>query len=280
MPSSPAAAAAPRAVSVAELERIAALGWRGDTMTWRGDWLLRAGGGFTGRANSALILGAAPDSLDAALDAVASFYTDLGLDPRIALPEGVPAGAEAAAALAAHGWSAGPPVLVMTAYLPHVLAAAPLRADLARAVLEPSPSPQWLDGYRYRGGPAPGNARPVLLGADRPIFATVSAAADRALAGPAVGDPTTTRPGAVTLGVARGVVDQGWLGISAVTVDEARRRLGVGTHLLGELARWAASQRAHSVYLQVDAANRAAVRLYAGRGFVVHHRYAYWSPGG
>ncbi len=303
--------AAAAAVTVVELERIAALGWHGDTLRWRGDWLLRAGGGFTGRANSALVLGPAPDPIDAALDAVERFYTDLDLDPRIALPDSVPGGEPVAVALAGRGWSAGPPVLVMTADLAAVLAGAPPLPGLPAAQLEPVPSAEWLDGYRYRGGRAPSNALPVMVNAERPVFATVltpSAADARSndtgsvgaipadtrsndtgpvstsSGGTRVNDPdaVSTRPistrSTAPLGVARGVVDEGWLGVSAVTVDESRRRRGVGTHLLGELARWAARQGAHSVYLQVDAANEPAVRLYAGRGFVVHHRYTYWSP--
>src|SRR4051794_39097267 len=44
-------------VGVAEVQRVAALGWRALELESLGDWLLRAGGGFTGRANSALPLG-------------------------------------------------------------------------------------------------------------------------------------------------------------------------------------------------------------------------------
>ena len=44
-------------LDVAGLELLAARGWRGTEEARLGDWLLRAGGGFTGRANSALALG-------------------------------------------------------------------------------------------------------------------------------------------------------------------------------------------------------------------------------
>ncbi|HEX6526280.1 MAG TPA: hypothetical protein VF070_40645 [Streptosporangiaceae bacterium] len=41
-------------ISIAELEEVAARGWRGAEEEWLGGWLLRAGAGFAGRANSAL----------------------------------------------------------------------------------------------------------------------------------------------------------------------------------------------------------------------------------
>ena len=48
---------------VAALERLAARSWRGLEEQRYGDWLLRAGGGFTGRANSVLVLGEPPEDL-------------------------------------------------------------------------------------------------------------------------------------------------------------------------------------------------------------------------
>jgi N-acetylglutamate synthase len=44
-------------LDVADLERLATRGWRGAEEAPLGEWLLRAGGGFTGRANSALVAG-------------------------------------------------------------------------------------------------------------------------------------------------------------------------------------------------------------------------------
>lgn len=45
------------AISIPDLERRAALGWRAADEAQLGDWLLCAAGGFTGRANSALATG-------------------------------------------------------------------------------------------------------------------------------------------------------------------------------------------------------------------------------
>jgi hypothetical protein len=44
-------------ISIPGLERAAASGWRGTEEASLGGWLLRAAGGFTGRANSALAIG-------------------------------------------------------------------------------------------------------------------------------------------------------------------------------------------------------------------------------
>ena len=44
-------------LGVEDLERVAARGWPGLEQDTLGEWLLRAGGGFTGRANSVLVVG-------------------------------------------------------------------------------------------------------------------------------------------------------------------------------------------------------------------------------
>src|SRR5664280_3412096 len=61
-------------ISTVELERLAAHGWRGTSTHRLGEWLLRAGSGFTGRANSVLPLGSAGCGLDQAIAVVADFY--------------------------------------------------------------------------------------------------------------------------------------------------------------------------------------------------------------
>jgi len=248
----------PTPISVAELERIAALGWRGTSERWLGEWLLRAGGGFTGRANSALVLGPPGRATDDALTVVSQFYAEHGLPVRFSVPESVPGADRLGPALHDRGFRAGPPVLVMVAPLATVLAACPPRPGVPTATLATAPSPAWLMGYRYRGGEVPASGVAVLTNADHAVFAEIAADDEQ-------------------WAVGRGVVDRGWLGVAAVTVAEPRRRAGVGSALLGDLARWAAGRAAHAVYLQVDAANEAAVALYQRRGFVTHHRYAYWA---
>jgi N-acetylglutamate synthase len=71
---------------VAELQRLAARSWRGLEEERYGDWLLRAGGGFTGRANSVLVVGDPADDLTTAVATVARWYDQRGLTPRAQVP--------------------------------------------------------------------------------------------------------------------------------------------------------------------------------------------------
>jgi ribosomal protein S18 acetylase RimI-like enzyme len=75
--------------------------------------------------------------------------------------------------------------------------------------------------------------------------------------------------------VARGAVSDGWLGVTAVTVDERHRRRGLATAVMSALQGWAAGRGATSVYLQVLADNAPALALYRRAGFIEHHRYHY-----
>jgi hypothetical protein len=101
--------------TVAELERISAESWRGLHREPYGDWVLRAGGGFTGRANSVLVVGEPPVALPDAVAAVTRWYLERGLRPRAQVP--LPGSEAADAAPAAAGWSRNEDVLVLTAPL-------------------------------------------------------------------------------------------------------------------------------------------------------------------
>jgi ribosomal protein S18 acetylase RimI-like enzyme len=241
----------PRADDVAALEVRAARSWRGLEEQPFGDWLLRAGGGFTGRANSVLVAGRAPVPLPEAVSAVARWYTDRGLRPRAQVP--LPGAEEADEAFAAAGWHRDEDVLVLTA----PLAGWPppsVRVDLAG-----TPDDAWLAGYRYRGAPLPAVAGQVLLGADRPVFASVRLAPEPA--------PLAA--------VARGAVVENLLVVTAVTVDQPARRRGLATSVMSALAAWGRPLGASACVLQVVASNAPALALYERLGFTEHHRYHY-----
>lgn len=243
-------------LGVADLERLAARGWRGDEEVPFGGWLLRAGGGFTGRANTALVTGDPGRPLREAVGAVADWYRARGLRPGAALP-GVQA-RPADAAFADAGWTRDEDVLVLTA---------PLVPDAGPGLpveLSPAPDDGWLATYRYRGTAPPAAARSVLTSGGRVAFAAVR---------PAPGEPPVA--------VARGVVTEDWLGVSGVTVAEEHRRRGLATAVMSALTRWGAGQGAGWVYLQVSASNAPARALYRRTGHVEHHRYHYrWAPEG
>ena len=240
-------------LGVVDLELVAARGWRGWESGRLGDWLLRAGGGFTGRANSALVVGVPGCPLPDAVEGVARWYAGRGIRPAVQLP-GAQARA-AGAAFAAAGWDRDEDTLVLTTPLTP-------RPDDGRVPVSLSPVPDdaWLAGYRHRGSALPPAARRVLTEAeDDVVFASVRLAPEPA--------PLAA--------VARGVVSGGWLGVSAVTVDEAHRRQGLATAVMGALYRWGARHGARWTYLQVAASNEPARALYRRGGFIEHHRYHY-----
>jgi ribosomal protein S18 acetylase RimI-like enzyme len=238
-------------VPPADLERLAARSWRGLEEERLGDWLLRAGGGFTGRANSVLVVGDPPADLPGAVEAVTSWYVRRGLRPRVQVP--MPGAERADAAFAAAGWTREDDNLVLTAALtgwtgPQV------DVDLAAV-----PDDAWLAGYRYRGTPLPPVASAVLVNAEEPVFASIRC------------DPAP----APLAAVARGVLVDGWLCVTAVTVDERYRRRGLATAVMAGLGGWARRRGGHSCLLQVAGNNAAALALYERLGFTEHHRYHY-----
>ncbi len=113
--------------SVAEVQQVGALGWRALETARLGDWLLRAGEGFTGRANSALAIGNPGRPLPEALATVEAWYAEKGLPPGCSyLIPARPQGCSELLTQRGYGWS--PPVHVMTAELGHVLRAADARS--------------------------------------------------------------------------------------------------------------------------------------------------------
>lgn len=253
-----------RAVSVAALEWVAARGWCALETESLGDWLLRASGGFTGRANSVLPLGDPGLPLGAAVDAAQAWYEERGLVPRFLspLPDAQPVDDE----LARRGWALGDQVHVLVAPLAPLAAAyADDEAAGRPAVLvEACTDESWLAAYHYRGGDLPTHARAVIENGDSLGFASVSS------------------PEGSVLAIARGSVDAdttpggvGWLGVTAVGVDPSARRQGLGGLVLRGLAAWAVERGAVGCYLQVAAENEPALRLYGGAGFTRHHDYQY-----
>jgi GNAT superfamily N-acetyltransferase len=237
--------------AVDALERLAARTWRGLEEQPYGEWLLRAGGGFTGRANSVLVVGHPPGALPDAVATVTRWYAERGLQPRAQVP--TPGSDAADAALDAAGWERSEDNLVLVAPL------AGWAAPRMPVELAPAPDDAWLTGYRYRGTPLPPVARQVLEHADDPVFASV-----RCSPAPA---PLAA--------VARGVLVDGWLCVTAVTVDDAHRRQGLATAVMAALGAWARERGGHACLLQVASSNSGALALYDRLDFTEHHRYHY-----
>jgi len=240
--------------AILELERAAAEHWRAPSTERLGGWLLRAASGFTGRANSALPLGSPGLPLPAAVAAVSSWYRARELPPMIAVPG--PLDGQMGPLdeyLAEQSWSVrSGAAVVMTASVADV--PVPSSADVR---IDPEPDAAWCALYRYRGQPLPPTARALLMSAPWQAFASIRSGDGAAIA------------------VGRTSVAHGWGMITAVEVDPAFRRRGLGVTITAALCHEAARQGASRIQLQTVTGNAPARSLYARCGFRLAHRYHY-----
>jgi len=242
-------------VPVGELMRVMALGWRAPEVAELDGWLLRAGGGFTGRANSALVPpGPVPD-LAGRLAAVEGWYDARGLPPKLqvvvgAEPPGLVRWLDEAR------WAPSPPTHVMTAEAAHVLRGA--STTPVDVQLDAEPDAAWLAGYRQDEQPLPPSAVEVLTNHPQVVFASV-------------------REGDGCLAIARVAVDGRWAGVFGVEVDPAHRRRGLAQAVTAAAVKWAVERGARRTYLQVVTTNAAAVRLWQRLGYRHHHDYVYFT---
>ncbi|WP_375491821.1 GNAT family N-acetyltransferase [uncultured Jatrophihabitans sp.] len=230
------------------LERVVAAGWRAEQTTELDGWLLRADHGFTRRANSIAPLAQVRVPLDDALAQVRAWYGARGLPTLVQVP--LEARRLLDAELGERGWGAEGRAQIMVAHLPAESDPPPARVRLAG-----TPDPAWLARYRAHDDAAA--AAPALLTRHNDAtFASVEVAGQ-------------------TVGVARGCVDDGWLGVSAVEVDPAHRRAGHAAALTRTLWAWGAGRGARRSYVQVESDNAPALALYERLGYWRHHEYHY-----
>jgi len=280
------------------LERAAARHWQAPDTEPLGEWLLRAADGFTGRANSALPLGDPGRPLPAAVTAVAEWYRRRGLRPMIVLPQGA-APDHLENHLNERGWVPRPgPAFTMTAdlalpshsppgarssRLPALLSHSPPGARSRRlpsslvassSLVSPDadapfgsrgdsdvefaaePDEAFLGLYRYRGQDLPPMARTLLMSAPWQAFGSIRR------------DGRAVAVGRVSVADDLGV-------LTAVEVDPAYHRQGLGTAITAGLAAAAAARDAKRILLQVETTNDPARALYFRCGFQDSHRYQY-----
>jgi GNAT superfamily N-acetyltransferase len=256
----PPRVAGPERLTAEALQVVCAAGWQAPVQEQLGDWLLRAGGGFTGRANSLLPVGDPGVPFDTALRRAGAFYARFGLPTQAQ----VVVGSAVMDELVTRGWASARPdeadALVQVA----PLALPPRRLQVGSSErcdvqLSPSPGGDWLRRYGRSGGADPDLVTSLLESGDRVTFAQV-------------GEP------AVAIG--RAVVTGRWVGLSAVEVEPELRRQGLGSVVVDALLAWGKAHGARSAYLQTLADNGAAVGLYARYGFRTHHSYRYLRPPG
>ncbi len=245
---------------ITALERVAAAAWPAPDTARLGGWLLRAAGGWTGRANSVLPLGDPGVPLGTALTGIRAWYAARDLPARINVP--LPLGTNLDRSLGRRAWCRSEPVLVQVATLDgvrhgvrHAIGGSRGRPPQCPVAIDAVPTDDWLAVVADRKHSLPGVAYGILTGGPRVGFATVRA------------------PDGTLRAIARGVADGDWLGLFLIEVTPLARRQGLARQMIGALAGWAADHGATRAYLQVVQSNTAATTLYRTLGFRTHHRY-------
>lgn len=249
-------------VTPEEAERRAVAGWPPLVMRPLGEWLLRASGGYSTRANSVLAVGDPGVEFSSAVASVVSFYEGCGLPP---LAQVVVA-SEVHLSFDSAGWVPARPGEADTMFQLGSVARA-LREVRRTAPASPAPAvqirntagPDWLadDRATQSYGQV---ALDVLEGPDEVGFAALADGTGVIAKGRAALTPD-------------GAAD--WVGISNIWVAPSKRRQGLGVVVMGALLEWGAERGATTAYLQTRGDNPGALALYDRLGFVTHHAYRY-----
>jgi len=218
-------------------------------------WVQRISGGYTKRANSINAL--APSSefnLDLKHELEAPFRSR-DLPPIWRLTPLAPP--EVDAALSNAGYRRIDTSLVQRSRLDRRLAMDP------EVLIDPVPSAAWLSGFADLSPVSPRHHEVMasMLGS---IAAPVGFA--------------RVEDGGQPIAFALGVVDGDHVGLFDVLVAPQARRRGLARRLTESVCAWGQEHGARSAYLQVVAANQAALPLYAALGFETVYSYAYRVP--
>lgn len=239
-----------RRLGAVEADLLALPGWRPLESEPLGEWLLRASGGFSSRANSALALGDPGVPLEEAVDRVAHWYDARSLPPRAHVHPETPT----ASAFDDAGWSIHERTQLMLASVARVL-----RRIGAGLSASPRHDGAVDDAWLATDERALRHGEPALsvLQAGVVTFVTVRDERDKVLAR------------------GRGAFHGDWVGVSSLWTRPDLRGTGLGTAVLRSLLSWGAEQGATTTYLQVVESNEAARAVYEAHGYEGHHRYDY-----
>ncbi|MBS0525776.1 MAG: GNAT family N-acetyltransferase [Proteobacteria bacterium] len=218
-------------------------------------WVQRFASGYTKRANSINALdprNALTHEMKSVLEAP---YRARGLPPIWRLTPLAPAGTDDR--LANAGYRRIDESLVQRAILDDRFVLDP------EVRIAPAPSDAWLAGFATLSPVAPAHRATMtrmLQSIEAPVgFARVE---DQ-------GEP---------IAFALGVVDGDHVGLFDVLVAPPARRRGLARRLTRSIGAWGREHGARFAYLQVVAANAAALPLYADLGFETVYSYAYRVP--
>ena len=250
-PSKRAGHGAPLSLRIREIEIAANATWPAGEEKPLGDWVLRATGKFTMRANSTLPLGDAPYGnpgmpIQEAINTAITFYLERGLPPifHISLPTYAPLDE----LLEAQGWQKKLPVLVMVADI----TAEPASQEFNGIwEIQDHPSDEWLSVQNDHGV--------------KSIMESVP------------GNYLALRINGELIAVGRGANYKDWTSLTRLYIREEFRGQGIGSELVHRILNQSLSQGANKAVLQVDSENLSAINLYQKMGFTTHHSYLYRS---
>jgi len=234
----------PLSLRINEIERVASATWPAAEQVPLGDWILRATGKFTMRANSVLALGEPHIEMNEAIERVVDFYHDRNLTPtiHIALPTYV----ELDALLESKGWREKIVVHVMVADIHEGELG---KEDLGLWEFSDAPSDEWIGLQKDYGAKEIMERYPAIYAALR------------------VGDELVA--------VGRAANFEKWTVLTRLFVRADFRGRGLGKDLVTQLLNQASKEGATKALLQVDSKNTNAIALYKKMGFTLHHAFKY-----
>jgi GNAT superfamily N-acetyltransferase len=240
----------------ARIERAGLEAWPGIEVEWDGNWVRRAAGGYTKRANSLQCFD--PDDgadAEARLAAGVAWFRARGIAPVVRTTPLASAGLNAA--LDAQGWET---IDRSHLYAMELGAHEPDAEGRVTALLDPQflAAQQALQGHTDE-----------LMSRMRALLAVMAV--------PAAGI-VVYRDGAPAasglMAIADGIVVTG-----NVIADRSRRRQGLGAAMMRTGLAWAKAEGATVAALNVQADNAAAMALYSGLGYRHQYDYTYRIPG-
>lgn len=244
-------------LTIRTLEEITARTWPALETHMDDGWMLRYSAGYTRRANSVLPVYGCTRDVHRKIADCESFYRRYKLPSVFKLTPAVyPVDLDGI--LAAKGYMRStPPVSVQTCHLVYSNA-----EHDARVVLQDSLTRDWLDAYTHLNGIRPAD-RDVLRqmlarGSAQSVYAQVTLDGEAAVVG-------------------MGQQADGYFGIFGIATSERFRRRGLARALVSSLLHFARATDAHTAFLQVNADNVPARRLYAELGFCEVYHYWYRS---
>ena len=238
---------APLSIRIIELEKLLNSTWSATEQFMHGQWLFRASGKYTMRANSVLPQGAPPfgkpeKEINEAIKDVITFYSERDLEPIFHLP--LPLYEELFNYLIAHGWREKLRAQVQVIDIP----VSEIDSDL---VLEVS---------------ATCNSEWLLVQGDEKLLDIM----DKTQALYYILKKQDT-----AVAVLRAGISDDWAVISRLFVKPEYRGNKFSQELMHLVFRDLRSAGITKAALQVDLSNEAAMALYKGLGFRKHHEYSY-----